>query len=210
MRARPLFFGMVALLLLHSANVVWRASSARPDAWRRHLSLSSEKPGQAKQAGGVGGIRRPRAEGYMGGGGRSVSKREKVAMWLERVAAGAASVPPQLLAGSDAERGKRHWSGKQLHKLAATATMPASLQRLRDITARVEAEEASLSNSSVIWPRVFIIGAPKAASSTLSRLLSWHPQICKAKALLQGTVAKEVGILLAHRLKVRTSAHPYH
>lgn len=118
-------------------------------------------------------------------GERPRGARDKVASWLERVATGAARLPVHGLPGSQ-----------------DAAHEPAVLKRLRALEARVDAEEAKLSDADVIWPRVFVIGAPKAASTTLSRLLSRHPQMCSAKPQGKATQAKEVGILFAHRLKV--------
>lgn len=225
-RVRMMLFFVIALMLVHSANVILRASGGS-------LRIRSAD-GRAKKESA-----QPKMRPYASGEGRSMSKREKVAMWLERVAAGAASVPPHLLEGeeplgsggqagstvlSGQSAGRVHQGGMRM-RFGARAegsrgvqslqgkpdagTVPISVRKLRAITARVDAEEAALSNSSVIWPRVFIIGAPKAASSTLSRLLSYHTQICKARTLLRGTVAKEVGILFAHRIKVSSSLpHP--
>ena len=68
-----------------------------------------------------------------------------------------------------------------------------SAQGLRELVEKVEAEEEALANASVIWPRVFILGAAKTASTTLSTLLSHHPQLCAARSLFQGGAAKEAG-----------------
>ncbi len=118
-------------------------------------------------------------------GERPRGARDKVARWLERVATGAARMPVHGLPGSQ-----------------DAAHEPAVLKRLRALEARVDAEDEALSDADVIWPRVFVIGAPKAASTTLSSLLSLHPQMCSAKPQGKATQAKEVGILFAHRLKV--------
>ena len=159
---------VLAALLLFSAHAgVWMAGAPR-----RASAAGSAAEGRAARLGAAVPVR-PGA----------VSERDKVAGWLDRVAAGAASVPARLL------------------ESRAGAHDPA-VARLRALAARVDAEEAALSDAAVIWPRVFVIGAPKAASSTLSRLMSRHPQLCSARPLGKARQAKEVGILFAHRLRV--------
>ena len=200
----------IVLMLLHSANVILRASSA---------GLAVEQREPAATAGSADGRDREKSsarskQAYASGEGRLMSQREKVAMWLERVAAGAASIPPHLLGveevksltqrsrGGQKDVGSSALESRSAAQLEGNTTrtrsragadgdlgayslqgnlrdhpggmVPISLQKLRAIASRVDAEEAALSNASVIWPRVFIIGAPKAASSMLSRLLSYH------------------------------------
>ena len=210
MRVRRMLFLLIVLMLLHSANVMLRASTA---------GLAVEQRQPAATTGSADGrdrreSARSKKQAYASGDERLMSQREKVAMWLERVAAGAASIPPHLLgveevksltqrsrdgqqeagssalkspsaaqlvgkatrtrsrAGADGDRGVHSPEGNPRDHPGGM--VPISLQRLRAIANRVDAEEAALSNASVIWPRVFIIGAPKAASSMLSRLLSYH------------------------------------
>ena len=114
---------------------------------------------------------------------RETTREGKGAAGLARIAAGAAGVPASLL-----------------EKLESKADSK-QLASLRKVIASVDAQEARLTNASVIWPSIFLIGAPKAASSTLHKYLTRHPQLCSAKSLQQGKAAKEVGILFAHRIK---------
>eukprot|EP00961_Rhodomonas_salina_P290237 3922033-Rhodomonas_salina.2 len=54
--------------------------------------------------------------------------------------------------------------------------------------------ERKLSNESVVWPTLFLLGAAKAASSTF--------HLCTARSSNSGQTAKEVGILFATKIKV--------
>lgn len=99
-------------------------------------------------------------------------------------------------ADSKVARGKRI-SADQFGKLNHTKhhNDKAFLDNMTDL-------ELKLSNESVVWPTLFLIGAPKAASSTFHELLVQHPQLCTARSARPGRAAKEVGFLFATLPKV--------